>query len=646
MQRKLIDQLSFGLRANGLRMRRLLKDLRNGPPRLSNNRTERALDIDWSAIAGISRAPLWPSATAGEYRLTAGKIENLRLAVRRLNGLRIPAGTTFSFWRHVGRPIRARGFVPGRELREGCLVASIGGGLCQLSNGLYAAARAADCEIVERHRHSQVIPGSLAERDLDATVFWNYVDLRFRARQEILLEARLTATDLVICLRRRLEGEPAQAKDITLPLAAPEIRPATHDVAPKIRLATRPAVPGDCLTCGENSCVYHIRADDREHGTAWLLDAYWPEFDHWLQRRYQPQDAFHLPLDGQAWRRPNYGWHLPSGNRRHSHPLLTLMQAMKMRRLAAQGAARQRALLERDRRLAMAYASGLAYETGQLVVAQNLLPHLWESGVLGGRTYSVLMTRAPLADLQQTLDAAARLHPRSPTLGDFRAPDWLLAAEQSALQAARSFVTPHADLADRLTAQYDGTVERVAWHLPTARSAPGSGSESGPERDATGPSPASPMAGRRRLPGDNQQGRLILFAGASLARKGAYEMRDAARQLPARLRLLGGATEEADFWHGIDTEGLAPGGDPLAGVSCVVLPAFVEHQPRLLLRAVARGLPVICTRACGLGDHPGVTRITAGDPAALAAAITAAMAIRTVDVAAFPLADTREEAVS
>ena len=63
------------------------------------------------------------------------------------------------------------GFVAGRELREGCMVSSIGGGLCQLSNALYAAALEAGCEIVERHAHSKVVPGSLAERGLDATVF-------------------------------------------------------------------------------------------------------------------------------------------------------------------------------------------------------------------------------------------------------------------------------------------------------------------------------------------------------------------------------------------------------------------------------------------------------------------------------------------
>ncbi|HVI90046.1 MAG TPA: VanW family protein [Dongiaceae bacterium] len=609
MQRTSIDQLYFGLRANGLRARRWLKDLAEGPPLLSRTTQADPPEIAWPHVLGISITPLWPSANAAEHRLTAGKIQNLRQAVRRLNGLHVPAGTTFSFWRHVGRPIRWRGFVPGRELREGCLVASIGGGLCQLSNGLYAAARAAKCEIVERHRHSQVIPGSLAERDLDATVFWNYVDLRFRAAKEILLEVRLTTTDLVVHLRGRDDEESRELDVRSFPAPTAIGQPAL-----------RKSNPGDCLACGENSCVYHLHSNDKPPGTAWLLDEYWPEFDHWLTSRCHPQDQFHLPLDGRTWRRPNYAWHLPMENKRHTYPLLTLAHAMQMRRLAAQGAARQRALLERDRRLAAAYAADLAYETDRLVVAKNLLPYLWENGALGGRQFTVLMTRAPLADLQRALDEAARLHPASPTLRDFRAPDWLLAAEQAALRAARGFLTPHTELADMLTASYAGIVERVAWHLPkppdtlrnSCRGAP-------PSLQAIAASSLSPRHGAR------PQAR-ILFAGASLARKGAYEMRTAARQLPIRLRLSAGASETVDFWHGLATERSIPSGDPLDGVACVVLPAFVEYRPRLLLRAIARGLPVICTPACGLSGYAGVTLVEAGNIAALVAAIEATLA--------------------
>ena len=140
---------------------------------------------------------LWTDHENSEKILVAGKIHNLRLAVRQLNGVEVPANRVFSFWKHLARTSRLKGYVARRELREGCLIPNIGGGLCQLSNALYDAALNAGFEIVERHPHSQVIPGSLAETGRDATVFWNYVDLRFKSSHPFRIEAQLTVDSLV-----------------------------------------------------------------------------------------------------------------------------------------------------------------------------------------------------------------------------------------------------------------------------------------------------------------------------------------------------------------------------------------------------------------------------------------------------------------
>ena len=77
--------------------------------------------------------------------------------------------------------------------------------------------------------------------------------------------------------------------------------------------------------------------------------------------------------------------------------------------------------------------------------------------------------------------------------------------------------------------------------------------------------------------------------------------------------------EGEGFWQQGPTQ--PPGDDPLAGTAAVVLPAWVENQPRRLLTALATGLPVICTPACGLGPRPGVITVPEGDSAALRAAI-------------------------
>src|SRR5687768_7254544 len=167
------DAMLFSGKAVLLRIKRSFTDLTR--TRVRRHAVGSALAS--APLAATSETRLWTETTPEERFLVAGKIHNLRVAIAKLNGVEVAAGETFSFWKQIGRAGRHRGFVVGRELREGCIIPNIGGGLCQLSNGLYDAAIKAGYEIVERHPHTQVIAGSLAEKGRDATVFWNYIDL-------------------------------------------------------------------------------------------------------------------------------------------------------------------------------------------------------------------------------------------------------------------------------------------------------------------------------------------------------------------------------------------------------------------------------------------------------------------------------------
>jgi glycosyltransferase involved in cell wall biosynthesis len=75
--------------------------------------------------------------------------------------------------------------------------------------------------------------------------------------------------------------------------------------------------------------------------------------------------------------------------------------------------------------------------------------------------------------------------------------------------------------------------------------------------------------------------------------------------------------EGNNFWDGLEVKPMLAGADWLRNATVVVLPAFVEHQPRRLLEAVARGVPVIASRACGLGQLDGVAEVELGDIASL-----------------------------
>ena len=270
----------------------------------------------------------------------------------------------------------------------------------------------------------------------------------------------------------------------------------------------------------------------------------------------------------------------------------TLARAFAARRLGRYGAQRLQAQLDGAEALARRLARALTPEVTHLCVSQALLPFLWREGHLGGRTFDVLMTRLPLETLHSRLEAAAQEHPaQAGTLTEFRAPQWLVEAERAALAAAKRFITPHSEIA----AQFPRRALRLDWSLPDVKPA--------------------------------RRGMAVAFPGPTAARKGAYALREVARECDLEIVLLGTELEGDDFWQGIRTRRVArnSGQSWLEGVGCVVQPALIEDRPRMLLAALAAGVPVIATPACGLGDLAGTTSVPFGETAALKAAIQAAL---------------------
>ncbi|HSI14009.1 MAG TPA: VanW family protein [Chthoniobacter sp.] len=564
--------LLFNCKAACFQAQRGWRDLTgDGPPR--HRKGDKYVQ---APIVGTQSSDIWfETNVASEKRLQFGKVQNLRVSTAAFNATEVPANQVWSFWRQLGRTTESKGFAVGRELREGCLIPTMGGGLCQISGAIYNAAIEAGLEIVERHAHSHPGVGNLAAVGRDATVFWNYVDLRLRAPFPWRMEVDLSSTRLTVRIR-------STKKEVA---AKPSLTRGGRAALTKV------AQPGSCASCGVSSCFRHLKPDTDENPgrSAWLVDESWPEWNNYLTQLESPPDLLLRPLDGARWHKPNYAWDAAAFRRARNATFLTLQRAWSTRRLREQGAERQRALLAWDERLARHYARQLQPEHTHLVVAQNLLPFLWRDGVLGGRTFDVLMVRLPIHELQKQLDEAARLHPESTTCADFRAPAEIAEAEAQALVAAERWITPHQFIAS-LAGQ---RAVKVPWTMPAA------------------PSPASKGASR------------VIFPASTLGRKGAYELREAARALDIDLMCLGGIIENKDFWKGIKMQRPSEAaGSWLDGAAAVVLAAFVEHRPRRLLTALAAGVPVITTPQCGLGDMAGVTEVPAGDAAALTKALS------------------------
>jgi vancomycin resistance protein VanW len=224
-------------------------------------------------IAHQIRAPI---ARSGAHpRLEAGKRQNVQLAATAFHGVVVRPDRPLSFWRTLGPATAARGFAWGMELRSGCAVPAIGGGLCLLSNALFALAVELGWEILERHGHSMALADPHA---LDATVAYPYVDLRIAPRRGTAVLAVAVRGDVLVVAAHgdaeplRVELDREQREDA-----------ASRDTRIRRRVWRGPALveegvivddrqrlPGPalrtCLDCGETAC--HARIELPEPAAA------------------------------------------------------------------------------------------------------------------------------------------------------------------------------------------------------------------------------------------------------------------------------------------------------------------------------------------------------------------------------------------
>lgn len=549
------------------------KNLAGGPGRFA-----RGYALTDAPLVAEFRSPLWLDGRADEFILRCGKVQNLRAAIRYFDGIEVGAGQTLSFWAQVGRPSSWRGFVDGREIVSGCVVPTVGGGLCQLSNSLAALAVAADMRIIERHRHSALVEEQGAPEE-DATVAWNYVDLRIAADFSFRIEAELTQDELVLRLRARRQSSSTPSSRISLPPARDE----------------RPVARG-CLTCDQTSCFRHRINPPVEGGrVAVLLNDRHPELAKWLEHRH------HLADWMVPWVRPrlrNRTWVVPPEANRETALWPSWRRIVMQRLFRGEGAARQAGRVQTATALAKDYARRLRPEHTDLVVTQDLLVPLWRLGALGGRSYEVYVHELPASELQSRLDAAAIAHPHAESLRDFRVDPTWSRDEWNALARARTLLTAHREIY-RVLVNAGLKPELLPWEIQPAKPA------------VVLPRTSPPT---------------LTLASSALARKGAIEVASVAKALGARVLILGSPPGDETVWEGVNWSAVGYDSDWIAQSDVVLLPAYIEHNPRALLQAIAAGLPVVASAACGLDCHAGHTEVLPGDPLALEAAVRASLA--------------------
>lgn len=127
---------------------------------------------------------------------SASRANNVRLAASRINGIELMPGEEFSYDKTILPRTAANGYMAAGVYVGNKSEIGMGGGICQPSSTLYAAALYANMKIVERHNHS--LPVSYLPLGLDATIAEGVLDFRFSNSSEYPIKISASANGGVL----------------------------------------------------------------------------------------------------------------------------------------------------------------------------------------------------------------------------------------------------------------------------------------------------------------------------------------------------------------------------------------------------------------------------------------------------------------
>lgn len=127
------------------------------------------------------------------------RINNIKITCSKISGTTVKAGKEFSFCDVVGQPSADDGYKEAHAFVNGKLTNAIGGGNCQVSTTLYNAAKKIDgVKITERHEHDK--PVGYIEMGKDATVAYDYLDLKFKNNNNFDLKLKAYIKNDNVCV--------------------------------------------------------------------------------------------------------------------------------------------------------------------------------------------------------------------------------------------------------------------------------------------------------------------------------------------------------------------------------------------------------------------------------------------------------------
>ncbi len=144
--------------------------------------------------------------------LQENKRVNLKIAIKKIDGVVIEPGEVFSIWKLVGRPTKRKGYLDGLVLKKGQISKGTGGGLCQLGNLLFWIFAHSPLQIIERYRHGYDVFPDVNRKvpfGAGATLSYNYIDFQVKNNTNQSFQLSLWLDDVY------LNGELFSEKKIT-----------------------------------------------------------------------------------------------------------------------------------------------------------------------------------------------------------------------------------------------------------------------------------------------------------------------------------------------------------------------------------------------------------------------------------------------
>jgi vancomycin resistance protein YoaR len=125
------------------------------------------------------------------------RIFNIKVAIKKFDGLIIKPGEEFSFVKILGEVDGEHGYLPELVIKQNKTELDFGGGICQVSTTTFRAAVYSGLKITARRNHAYPV-SYYNPQGFDSTVYVPYPDLKFinNTPASILIQVKIVGTEL------------------------------------------------------------------------------------------------------------------------------------------------------------------------------------------------------------------------------------------------------------------------------------------------------------------------------------------------------------------------------------------------------------------------------------------------------------------